>query len=815
MKKYILIWVLCLACTSTLLSQIVTVIDKVTLEKLPGVNIGMIGATALTTNAEGQTDISALKEKKAIQFYLIGYDALELNYEQIASMQWKIAMTERSFYIDEVVVSANKFEEKREDVAQKIQVLSQSDMRFFNQQTTADVLQQSGNVLVQKSQQGGGSPIIRGFEANKLLIVVDGVRMNNAIYRGGHLQDVMTLDNTILDKAEIVYGPGSVVYGSDALGGVMHFYTRNPEFSADSALLIKGNTFIRHSTANQEMSGHFDLNIGGKKFSSLSSFTFSSFDDLRQGNVRSPYQLGVWGRPEYVDRIDGKDSIVVNSNPNVQVGSGYKQYDALQKFSFKSSEFVTHTLNFQYSTSSDVPRYDRLTQYRSGKLRFAEWYYGPQNRLLASYNLMLNKSNKAFDHAKFIASYQNIDQSRNSRSRNSSTLDSQLENVAVIALNADLEKIIGEHELRYGLEFTYNDVSSTATAKNIETDSTWKIPTRYPDGGSTMQSLAAYLTHSWEVKPWLIISEGVRLSNVQLEAQFNDTTFFPFPFRRINQNNTAINGNIGIVVKPGHDWRISLLGSSGFRAANVDDLAKVFETVGATRDPNTFQLVELGNLIVPNPNLKPEYTYNADLGISKTIQKKVTIDATAFYTAYRDAITTGRGTLNGDSIALYAGDSAFVTTSINNAHAFLYGFSGQISARVTNSFDISSSLNYTYGRITDGENDETPLDHIPPVFGKTSFNLQLKKFRAECWVMYSGWKRIEDYRLNAEDNEANATDKGMPAWYTLNLRTAYQINNHFSVQLAVENLLDQNYRQFASNISAPGRNFMATIRARF
>ncbi len=815
MKKIILSILLCFCISSFLLAQTIHVQDKVTLEKLTGVVISSDGVAAMVTNSNGEAQLDSFKDKSVIRFQLIGYENSEWSYAQLMLSEWKVFLTEKGFLANEVVVSASKFQEKKEDVAQQIQVINQRDLRFLNQQNTGDVIQQSGNVLVQKSQQGGGSPIIRGFEANKVLMVIDGVRMNNAIYRGGHLQDILTLDNTIMDKVEIVYGPGSVVYGSDALGGVMHFYTRNPEFALDSNLLVKGNAFVRHSTVNNEMTGHADVNFGGKKFSSLTSFTYSSFDDLRQGNVRSPFQLSDWGRTEYVQRIDNKDSIVTNSNPNVQVGSGYKQYDFLQKFSFQQNQHVNHLLNIQFSTSSDIPRYDRLTQYRNGKLRYGDWYYGPQERLLAAYNLNLNNKTRLYDQAKFILSYQDIQQSRNVRSRGSKSLESQVEDVAVLSVNADLMKQAGHHELRYGAEFTYNDVVSTATARDLESNTITKIPTRYPDGGSQMQTMAAYVTHSWEVKPWLIVSEGLRASNVQLNADFGDTTFFPFPFHEVKQNNTAINGNIGIVVKPGYDWKISLLGSTGFRAANVDDLTKVFETAGAKRDPDTHQLLELGNLTIPNPNLKPEYTYNADLGISKTIQKKVTLEATGFYSLYRDAITTGAGTLNGDSIAIYSGDSAMVYTSVNAAKAFLYGFNGQLSARVTKQFDISSSVNFTYGRIKDGDQEETPLDHIPPVFGRTSFNLQFKKFRGEFWMMHSGWKRIEDYRFDAEDNEANATAVGMPSWYTLNLRTSYQLNQFVSVQLALDNILDQNYRQFASNISAPGRNLSATLRARF
>ena len=140
-------------------------------------------------------------------------------------------LIERPYDLNEIVVSASRFEEKRANVPQQMMMIKQKDIKFLSQPTSAELLQSSGQVLVQKSQLGGGSPILRGFEANKVLLVVDGIRMNNAIYRGGHLQNIISIDNSMLEKVEVIYGPGSVVYGSDALGGVIHFHTLKPQLS--------------------------------------------------------------------------------------------------------------------------------------------------------------------------------------------------------------------------------------------------------------------------------------------------------------------------------------------------------------------------------------------------------------------------------------------------------------------------------------------------------------------------------------------------------------------------------------------------------
>src|SRR5829696_8993944 len=133
--------------------------------------------------------------------------------------------------MDEVIIYSGKFAERKKNIAQKIEVISARQIAQWNAQNTGDLLMHTGNVFVQKSQQGGSSPVIRGFEANRVLLVVDGIRMNNAIYRAGHLQNVITVDQNSLERIEVLYGPASTLYGSDALGGVVLMRTKQPKLS--------------------------------------------------------------------------------------------------------------------------------------------------------------------------------------------------------------------------------------------------------------------------------------------------------------------------------------------------------------------------------------------------------------------------------------------------------------------------------------------------------------------------------------------------------------------------------------------------------
>lgn len=783
-------------------AQVVRVIDQTNLQPITGAEI----FNKTENKSIGKTDATGSLTLKVNSGTVIGvkhpeYNQVTIDIETLQANKFNIYLIESVNSIEEVVVSASKFEEKRKDVAQKIQVMRTSELQNMNQSSTADVLANSGNVMVQKSQLGGGSPIIRGFETNKVLIVIDGIRMNNAIYRGGHLQNVITLDNSIMERAEIVFGPGSVVYGSDALGGVMSFKTKNPTLSTDGKTVVKAGAYTRYMSAANGYAAHANVSVGKKRFGSLTSFTYSNFGDLRQGSHRDPSVGNFGSRPWYVAQLNGKDSMMVNPDTNVQVGSAYSQYDFLQKFLFQQNQFVKHVINVQYSTSSNIDRYDRLTLKTGSDPRFAEWYYGPQKRLLSSYSLELSKSNKFYDNAKLIVGYQQIEESRMDRRYKKVILNNRYENLDILSLNLDFAKKVAKHELRYGIEAWHNLVKSTAFKKDIQTGEESPLDTRYASGGAQMSSAALYMTHTWEISEKLILNDGLRFSNVNLKAKFTDTTFFNFPFKSAEQYNNALTGNVGLIYMPTQSSRISALVSSGFRAPNVDDLSKIFESTP-------------GNINVPNADLKPEYTYNAELGISNKFGEKINVSATGYYTLYRNALTTQSYTYQGQDSILYAGVMSRVVATTNANKAYLYGLELALNGQLNDNMTIYGTYNYTYARIVT-DSTAIPLDHIPPAFGRFGIQVVEKKFRGDLFVNYSAWKRIEDYNPNGEDNQAYALPTGMPSWYTINLRAGYQFNKYLNLQVACENILDQNYRVFASNISAPGRNFIITLRGSF
>ena len=784
-------------------AQTITVKDRSNLQALKGVEVN-----TSVTNAEGQINADEAKIKNALNivFKCPGYQTDSISWAQLQAQNFVMLLSESSFNLGGFVVSASRFEESSKDVAQLTTVIDQKQLQFMNQANTADVLQQSGRAFIQKSQMGGGSVAMRGFEANKVLMVVDGVRMNNAIYRGGHLQNVLTVDNNMLEKTEMVFGPGSVVYGSDALGGVVHFYTKQAQLSNSDKPAFKTKAFTRYGTAMQEKTGHFDVNIGLKKWAFLSSVTYSDFADMTIGK-KGTKGYESWGRrPFYVQRFNNKDSIVQNADSFKQIPNGYQQWDLMQKVLFQPNDHVSHVLNIQHSNSSDIPRYDRLTEIGSnGKPAQAEWYYGPQTRTLAAYKLKLTKKQLAYDKMQMTVSHQDITESRHSRGFNSSKITHRNERVKVNAINADFEKAIGsKSELRYGIEMTHNDVQSTASRVNVNSGAVEAQTTRYPDGGSQMSSMALYLTQSNYLSAKWILNSGLRMTNTTLVCQFKDKTFFPFLVDQITQKNQNTSGQIGLVYLGKKQLKISGSLATGFRSANVDDMAKVFESVG-------------GRIIIPNAYVKPEQTTTLDATINKTFAKKLNLEVNGFYTQYSNALTLGRAQLNGQDTITFNGVNSQIYTTINAQTAYMYGYYAGLNYDLNKQISVNAQVNYTYGRIKTDTVDY-PLDHISPVFGRAGLVYKANKLKAEFFTVFNGAKKAKDYNLIGEDNAIYSADpiKGFtPAWHTLNVRTQYQINRFLQGQLAVENIMDQHYRTFSSGYSGAGRNIQLTLRGLF
>jgi len=778
-------------------SQTVKVVDEINLQAVENVFIYTNEKTTLT-NKDGEANFSIFNKSDTITFQHSSFETYLISYTDLKKLDFKIKLSESVLNINEIVVSANRWEQNKEEVPNKITTLSAKQIAFQNPQTAADMLGATDEVFIQKSQMGGGSPMIRGFSANRILIVVDGVRMNNAIFRSGNLQNVISIDANAVEDAEVVFGPGSVIYGSDALGGVMDFHTLTPKPSTTDKLYVFGNALTRYSSANNEKTGHLHLNIGGKKMSSVTSFTYSDFDDMKMGSIGNDE----YTRPEYVDWIDGKDSVVANSNINKQVFSGYSQVNLMQKFRFRPNEKWDINYGFHYSQLSDVPRYDRLIQYSDDKLKYADWYYGPQKWMMNVLNVKYTDSTLFFDVVKLTAAYQNYEESRHDRKFGKDDIRERTETVGALSVNIDIDKHLNKKMyLFYGGEVVTNKISSVGQERNIYTDETKAYASRYPDG-SDYSTFAGYVNLKTNFNKELTLISGLRYSRVIINADV-DTTFYKFPYNSININTGALNGSIGLAYRPTTSWQFKTNTSTGFRAPNIDDVGKVFDS-------------EPGNVLVPNENLKPEYAYNIDFGIVKTINHRIKFDFTAFYTILKDAMLRRDFTFNGQDSILYDGEMSRVQALVNSDEAVIYGVQFGLYADIITHFSFKTNLTYTKGEDKEG----IPLRHVAPLFGSTHLIFKAEKIKADLYVNYNG--EISNSNMSPSELDKPymyATDANgnpySPSWTTLNIKASYHINKYLQANFGVENILDVRYRPYSSGIVSAGRNFIVGLRGNF
>ncbi|MBU0509013.1 TonB-dependent receptor [bacterium] len=796
-------WVILFLLISFTLSAaatVVRVLDSETGEPIANVSVTIFGGEfSGLSDANGNVDLSNFPSAATLVFQHAGYVKREFSLSRMTSGDFVVRLTPRIYITDAYTVTGTRFQTARKDLPQAVTDISPKTIAFQNPQTSADLLGASGQVFVQKSQLGGGSPMLRGFAANSVLLVVDGVRMNNAIFRSGNLQNVIQIDPNSLDRTEVLFGPGSVQFGSDALGGTMLFSTLDPTPPLTDRKSVSGGALARTATANFEKTSHAHLELGRGRLAYSTSLTYSDFDDLRAGAVRKDDYPDFGKRPEYAARENGEDVAVRNDNQNVQTPSGYSQFNLLQKFAWQASSRVKFGYGLYWTTSSNIPRYDRLIEYRSGTLRDAEWYYGPQEWLMNSLSANITGA-KWYDHAAVILARQDQQESRHDRRFGRTTLTSRTEDVETYSLNADFnKKLTPEQKFHYGIEAVHNRVESTAEAKDIETGEISPASTRYPDGGSRLTSLAAYLGHQWKLLPAVSLTSGLRYSQAILHSSFEDTTFYSFPFNEIDLNAGALTFSAGTVWQPDTGFRIYAAASSGFRAPNVDDVGKIFDS-------------EPGNVVVPNADLGPEYSYNVEAGVEKRFGEWLTVGGSGYYTWIEDVMVRRDFTFNGRDSILYDGTLSRVQAIVNAGHGYVSGFDVSACVNMTSELGLRTTLTYTAGRDLE---EDVPLRHIPPLFGETRLTYERLKWIAECYARYNLDKPYDDLAPEEQAKTHLYTEDGTPGWYTLNLRGGWRIHRSLELQAALENILDHHYRPFSSGISAPGRNLVVALRTNF
>ena len=806
--------------TSVSFAQQISVKDSETNEVLSDVAVfNESKEKSIISDLNGNVDLELFSNERKVFFQLLGYSLLELYLDDVEDGSTVLLYPE-SQNLDEVILSVARSASNVNQIAEKVSVIKSEDLFISSPSSGAEMLELSPGVRIQKSQGGGGSPIIRGFEANRVLIVVDGVRMNNAIYRSGHLQNSITIDPSNIERAEVIFGSSSVGYGSDAMGGVIHYYTKNPILK--NSKKISSSFTSNFNSANNSVINNFNTYYSSDNWGSITSISISKYGDIKMGKKRN-HGYSDWGLTSIFSqnsRYKFYAEPSINSDKNIQKNTGYSQVDLFQKFLFRIGDNNLLNLNIQFSESSDIDRFDQLSIQMDDSLKFSEWYYGPQKRLLISPSLRIFPKKKFMDKGVITFGFQKVNESRIKRKFNSLNRSHQIEDLKVLSLNGDFDTSFNNgHTVSYGIETTYNHNYSKAYDRILSVDGNnviglgtkTAIPTRYPSDGSSYASFASYVNWSWNMSEFFTFNVGTRLTFTKLKASWNDIISVNPQLSKVNLNSEALTTTVSMKLRPSNKIQINTVLSSGFRNPNIDDIGKIRENNGL--------------LVVPNTFLKPEYAYNLDLGVDyRSLNGKSYFSIRGFstiisrhigraeYTVYSD-ITT-----NDTSTIIYNNEEVTTIANKNLGNRFIHGFSIDGFNNLSRSLKIDYSLTYTQG---DNNESYGPLPSISPLFGSLSLNYINNDLTIRAVYKFSDSKDPSEFSIGGEDGldetpyiigqDGLKNFLGTPSWSDFSIFASKKISSNSSLRLGIMNIFDIHYRTFASGISAPGRSFQAGL----
>ena len=707
------------------------------------------------------------------------------------------------YRLDEFVFSASRWCQESESQPVKISHLTYEEAAAFNPQTAADLLGLFGEVFIQKSQYGGGSPMIRGFAANRLLYSIDGVRMNSAIFRSGNLQNVISVDHFAVGSTEVLFGPGAVSYGSDAIGGAMVFSTLHPRLAVENSTVAYGQATLRTATASNEFTAHVHAGVGWRRWALLTSFTTSSFDDLEQGtHGPDEYVMPYIVIPGFNEKGEVNDLVVANGDRRRQAPSGYSQLNFMQKLRYAPAAAWNLEYAFHFSETSEYARYDRHQRMRGGLPRYAEWNYGPQLWMMNHLRVEHAGGGVVYDSLRVNLALQRFEESRISRDLNKPRRETQSEAVDAWSANIDfLKNPVQGLSISYGAEYVQNNVRSKGVATDIVTLLHTPTVARYPK--AEWYSAGVYAQADWHITHRLNVAAGLRYNHYWIDNDFS-TAGYDVPFAPIQSTSAGnFSGNMGINWRPVSGWLLRLNYARGFRAPNVDDMGKLFDSAD-------------GCVTVPNPALRPEYADNIELGIAKRFASFLEFDVTAYYTRLDNAIVRRDYMFNGSPTMEYGGENCRVQALQNAAVAHVWGVQAAVDAKFGCGLYAQGRVNWQRGREELDNGEVSPSRHAAPLFGRVAMGFKNERlnveafanFQAECSAGDMPEEEREKTEIYALDSDGNAYS---PGWLTLNLRASYRFSKGLSLNATLENIADKRYRPYSCGISAPGRNVTMSL----
>jgi hemoglobin/transferrin/lactoferrin receptor protein len=668
--------------------------------------------------------------------------------------------------LEVIVVTATRMPMRSFEVPALVSVTDAATVQgLFQSRTLPDVLGELPGVAVQKTAYGQGSPYIRGYTGFRNVMLVEGIRLNNSVFRDGPNQYWNTVDSYSMGRVEVARGPASVLYGSDAVGGVVNVMSdlkARPDGFTPRGL-------YRYSSAENSNVARIEAGWNGDGLRALGGYTYKDFGDLEGGG-----DVGVQKKTGY-DENAADVRIEYDLGDATTLIAGYQYVD-------QDEAWRTHRTIYGISWEGTTVGNDRVL-------------YFDQHRQLGYLQLRHEGLGAIADALRASVSYhrQSEDQFRVRSNLRSDELGFD---VYTTGLSAQLEKKLGVVQLVYGADWYHDEVSSY----NVQYDADGSIrrvsaqgpvadDASYDLGGLFAQGevpLGANFTATLAARYTWASVDADTVQDPQTAAVYS---------LEDDWDNFSASARLAYFPVVDGPWMLYAAVSQAFRAPNLSDLTR-------------FDTALSGEVEVPSPSLDPETYLGWEIG-AKFADERWAFQAAWFRTDGSDVIVRAP---TGEVIS-----GAPAVTKLNAADNWVMGIEGEASYRVRPSLRL-----FAQGSWLDGEGQaypsgpnarpvDEPIDKLAPLawrFG-ARWNLARPRLQIEALVEHAD----EQDKLTSRDkaDTQRIPPGGTPSWTVLTLRSEWRATDRATLSLAIENLTDEDYRIHGSGVNEPGRNLIASV----
>ncbi|WP_411826417.1 TonB-dependent receptor [Luteolibacter sp. AS25] len=655
--------------------------------------------------------------------------------------------------------------------------ISQVELDQKSPRTLPEALNTLPGVLVQKTSNGQGSPFIRGFTGYRTLAVIDGIRYNNSIYRDGPNEYFSLIDPYSLESIELVQGPGSVLHGSDAIGGTLFLKTRSSEYLNEESGKVynHGSQSYLYSSGENSHIARTTAEVGvGEKWGLLLGYSYKEFGDSEAAGIGTqPY-------------------------------TGYDEYAFDARFDYSISDLWTLTVAHQTLAQDSVPR--------THSTIFAKSFSGSsigsdirrekdQHRTLTYAKLTGRELNTWVDEVAFTLSYQTSDED-GERIRSSGASEIEGFEVGTIGLDLQLTSNTSWGDFTYGFDFYHDSIDSSRTDYNAD-GSLDQIRIQGPVGDdATYSQLGIFLQNRYDLTPRLELTSGIRYSHASVDiGTLEDPTTGLATLYSDDFDSVVGSLRASYALNQDQTWRLWAGISQAFRAPNVADLSRF----GASRS-NEFE--------VASTELDPEKFLTYEIGTKAEINN-LSLGATYYYTHISDYISSSP---TGATITEADGSTTIIVNKTNSSEGYVQGVELDAAYQFETGINVYGNFTWLEGELNAFDGTTFSDDHISRI-QPINVNLGAKWTRADGRL----WVGIDTQFVAKADklSEGDRSDTqrippgGTPGYALVDIYSGYRISENFTATASLDNVLDTAYRAHGSGTNEPGFGVSLGVKAEF